>query len=71
MPYEETLSPLKTAITRGRGPLFKFLFTGTVHATVGANRALLTPTKRGIRTSQRIPLEVRPMNVDKLQACGP
>lgn len=67
---EETLSPLKTAITRSRGPLFKFLTAGSVHSTTGGNRnkALLTPTKRGIENfSTRSLLEVRPMNVDKLQ----
>ena len=67
---EETLSPFKTAITRSRGPLFKFLSAGTVHATVGAkaNRSLLTPTKKGIENfSTNSLLEVRPMNVDKLQ----
>ena len=67
---EETLSPFKTAITRSRGPLFKFLTTGSVHSTSGGNRnkALLTPTKRGIENfSTKSLLEVRPMNVDKLQ----
>ena len=67
---EETLSPFKTAITRSRGPLFKFLSVGSVHATVGgkANRAMLTPTKKGIENfSTNSLLEVRPMNVDKLQ----
>lgn len=67
---EETLSPLKTAITRSRGPLFKFLTAGSVHSTTGGNRnkALLTPTKRGIENfSTKSLLEVRPMNVDKLQ----
>lgn len=67
---EETLSPFKTAITRSRGPLFKFLSAGTVHATVGAkaNRSLLCPTKKGIENfSTNSLLEVRPMNVDKLQ----
>ena len=67
---EETLSPFKTAITRSRGPLFKFLTAGSVHSTTGGNRnkALLTPTKRGIENfSTRSLLEVRPMNVDKLQ----
>lgn len=51
---EETLSPFKTAITRSRGPLFKFLTAGSVHSTSGGNRnkALLTPTKRGMRTSR-------------------
>ena len=67
---EETLSPFKTAITRSRGPLFKFLTAGSVHSTSGGNRnkALLTPTKRGIENfSTKSLLEVRPMNVDKLQ----
>lgn len=67
---EETLSPFKTAIARSRGPLFRFLSVGSVHATVGgkANRAMLTPTKKGIENfSTNSLLEVRPMNVDKLQ----
>lgn len=67
---EETLSPFKTAITRSKGPLFKFLTAGSVHSTSGGNRnkALLTPTKRGIENfSTKSLLEVRPMNVDKLQ----
>lgn len=67
---EETLSPFKTAITRSRGPLFKFLTAGSVHSTTGGNRnkALLTPTKRGIENfSTKSLIEVRPMNVDKLQ----
>ena len=67
---EETLSPFKTAITRSRGPLFKFLTAGSVHSTTGGNRnkSLLTPTKRGIENfSTKSLLEVRPMNVDKLQ----
>lgn len=67
---EETLSPFKTAITRSRGPLFKFLTAGSVHSTTGGNRnkALLMPTKRGIENfSTKSLLEVRPMNVDKLQ----
>ena len=67
---EETLSPFKTAITRSRGALFKFLTAGSVHSTTGGNRnrALLTPTKRGIENfSTKSLLEVRPMNVDKLQ----
>lgn len=67
---EETLSPFKTSITRSRGPLFKFLTAGSVHSTTGGNRnkALLTPTKRGIENfSTKSLLEVRPMNVDKLQ----
>lgn len=67
---EETLSPFKTAITRSRGPLFRFLTAGSVHSTTGGNRnkALLTPTKRGIENfSTKSLLEVRPMNVDKLQ----
>lgn len=67
---EETLSPFRTAITRSRGPLFKFLSAGTVHATVGAkaNRSLLCSTKKGVENfSTNSLLEVRPMNVDKLQ----
>lgn len=67
---EEIISPIKTAITRSRGPLFKFMTAGTVHSTTGskANKAMLAPTKKGIEnflTNSFI--EVRPMRIDKLQ----
>lgn len=67
---EETVSPIRTSITRARGPLFQFLTEGSVHNTTG-NRALrqkLVSTKKGIEnflTGSII--EVRPMSIDKLQ----
>lgn len=67
---DETLSPIKTAIVRSRGPLFKFLTEGSLQNTTGskANRAKLASTKLGIQdfiTGSII--ESRPMNIDKLQ----
>ena len=67
---DETLSPIRTAITRSRGPLFKFLTEGSLQNTTGSrmNRVKLTPTKKGIEdflTGSR--LEIRPMVIDKLQ----
>lgn len=67
---EEIMSPLKTAITRSRGPLFKFLTEGSLQNTTGsrANRQKLSPTKRGIENFLTGSLmEVRPMSIDKLQ----
>lgn len=67
---EEVISPIKTAIIRSRGPLFKFLTDGSVHNTSGsrANRAQLASTKKGIENflTGSI-LEIRPMSIDKLQ----
>lgn len=67
---EEVLSPIKTAIARSRGPLFKFLTEGSLQNTTGAkaNRVKLASTKKGIEnflTSSL--LEIRPMSIDKLQ----
>ena len=71
---EETLSPIKTAIARARGPLFKFLTEGSIQNTTGskAKRVKLTPTKRGIENflTNSI-IEVRPMTIDKLQGLRP
>lgn len=71
---EEVMSPFKTAITRARGPLFKFLTAGSLQNTTG-NRALrqkLAPTKRGIENFLTGSLlEVRPMTIDKLQGLRP
>ena len=67
---EEVLSPLRTAITRARGPLFKFLTEGSVHNTTGskANRAYLASTKKGIENFVTgSTLQIRPMATDKLQ----
>lgn len=67
---EEILSPIRTAITRARGPLFKFLTEGSLQNTTGskANRMKLASTKKGIENfiTGSI-LEVRPMSIDKLQ----
>lgn len=67
---EEILSPIRTAIARSRGPLFKFLTEGSLQNTTGsrANRQKLTPTKKGIENflTGSI-LEIRPMSISKLQ----
>lgn len=67
---DEVMSPIRTAITRSRGPLFKFLTEGSLQNTTGsrANRVKLASTKKGIEnffTGSLI--EVRPMSIDKLQ----
>lgn len=71
---EEVLSPIKTAIARARGPLFKFMTEGSIQNTTGskANRVKLAPTKKGIENflTNSI-LEVRPMSVDKIQSLRP
>lgn len=67
---DETLSPFKTAITRSRGPLFKFLTEGSIQNTTGskAKRVKLASTKKGIENFLTGSLlEIRPMSVDKLQ----
>lgn len=67
---EETLSPIKTAIVRSRGPLYKFLTEGSLQNTTGskANRVKLASTKKGIENFLTGSLlEVRPMSIDKLQ----
>ena len=67
---EEVMSPIKTAIARARGPLYKFLTEGSIQNTTGskANRQKLVSTKRGIENflTNSI-LEVRPMTIDKIQ----
>ena len=71
---EEVLSPIRTAITRARGPLFKFLTEGSIQNTTGsrANRQKLAPTKRGIENFLTGSLlEIRPMSIDKLQGLRP
>ena len=70
MQAEEVLSPIRTSITRARGPLFKFLTEGSLQNTTGskANRVKLASTKKGIEnfiTNSMI--QIRPMTVDKLQ----
>lgn len=67
---DEVLSPIRTAITRARGPLFQFLTEGSLQNTTGsrANRVKLTPTKKGIENLLTGSLlEIRPMSIDKLQ----
>lgn len=67
---EEVLSPIRTAITRSRGPLFKFLTEGSLQNTTGskANRMKLASTKKGIENFLTGSLlEIRPMRIDKLQ----
>ena len=67
---EEVMSPIRTAITRARGPLFQFLTEGSLQNTTGskANRVKLASTKKGIQNFLTGSLlEVRPMSIDKLQ----
>ena len=67
---EEVLAPMRTAIARARGPLFKFLTEGSLQNTTGskANRVKLASTKRGIENFLTGSLvEIRPMTIDKLQ----
>ena len=67
---EEVMSPIRTAITRARGPLFKFLTEGSIQNTTGskANRVKLASTKKGIENFLTGSLlEIRPMSVQKLQ----
>ena len=70
MQAEEVMSPMRTAITRARGPLFQFLTEGSLQNTTGskANRVKLASTKKGIENflTGSI-LQVRPMSIDKLQ----
>lgn len=71
---DEVMSPIRTAITRARGPLFKFLTEGSLQNTTGskANRVKLASTKKGIENFLTGSLlEVRPMSVDKLQGLRP
>ena len=67
---EEVVSPIRTAIARSRGPLFKFLTEGSIQNTTGskADRVKLASTKKGIQNflTGSI-LEIRPMSIDKLQ----
>lgn len=67
---EEVLSPIRTAITRSRGPYFKMMTAGSLNNTTGskANRAKLASTKKGIENFVTGSLlEIRPMTIDKLQ----
>ena len=71
---DEVMSPLRTAITRARGPLFKFLTEGSLQNTTGsrANRVKLASTKKGVENFLTGSLlEVRPMAINKLQGLRP
>jgi phage terminase large subunit-like protein len=67
---EETMSPIRTAITRARGPLFRFLTNGSIQNTTGSKsaRVKLASTKKGVENFLTGSLlEIRPMSIDKLQ----
>lgn len=71
---EEVMSPIRTAIVRARGPLFKFLTEGSIKNTSGskAGRVHLAATKKGIENFLTGSLlEIRPMGIDKLQGARP
>ena len=71
---DEVMSPIRTAITRSRGPLYKFLTDGSIYNTTGsrAGRTKLASTKKGIENFLTGSLlEVRPMTIDKLQGLRP
>lgn len=71
---DEVLSPIRTAITRSRGPLFQFLTEGSLQNTTGskANRVKLASTKKGIENFLTGSLlDIRPMSIDKLQGMRP
>lgn len=70
MQAEEVMSPIRTSITRARGPLFKFLTEGSLQNTTGsrANRQKLASTKKGVENFLTgSMLQIRPMSIDKLQ----
>lgn len=71
---EEIMSPIKTSITRARGPLLRFLTEGSLQNTTGsrANRMKLAATKKGIENFLTGSLlQIRPMSIDKLQGMRP
>lgn len=71
---EEVMSPIRTAITRARGPLFKFLTEGSMQNTTGSrmNRVKLASTKKGVENFLTGSLlEIRPMSINKLQGLRP
>jgi len=71
---EEVMSPFRTAITRARGPLFKFLTEGSLQNTTGSRafRQKLYSSKKGIENALTGSLlEVRPMSIAKLQGLRP
>lgn len=71
---DEVMSPIRTSITRARGPLFKFLTEGSMQNTTGsrANRVKLASTKKGVENFLTGSLlEIRPMAINKLQGLRP
>ena len=71
---DEVMAPLRTAIARARGPLFKFMTEGSIRNTSGsaAQRAKLGATKKGVENFLTASLlEVRPMAINKLQGLRP
>lgn len=71
---EEVMSPIRTAITRSRGPLFKFLTEGSLQNTTGSrvNRVKLASTKKGLENFLTGSIcEIRPMSINKLQGLRP
>jgi len=71
---DEVISPIRTSVTRSRGPLFQFLTEGSIQNTTGskANRVKLASTKKGIENFLTGSLlEIRPMSIDKLQGLRP
>lgn len=71
---EEVMAPIRTAITRARGPVFRFLTWGSLQNTTGSamNRQKLASTKKGIENFlTNSLLEIRPMSIDKLQGMRP
>lgn len=67
---EEVLAPMRTAIARARGPLFKFLTEGSLQNTTGSkkDRVKLSSTKKGIENFLTGSLvEIKPMTINKLQ----
>lgn len=71
---DEVMSPIRTSITRSRGPLFKFLTEGSIQNTTGAkmNRVKLASTKKGVENFLTGSLlEIRAMTIDKLQGLRP
>ena len=71
---EEVMSPIRTAIVRARGPLYKFLTEGSIQNTTGprALRQKLASTKKGVENFLTGSIvEIRPMSIDKLQGLRP
>lgn len=70
MQADEVMSPIRTSITRSRGPLFKMLTQGSLHNTTGdpANQVKLVSTKMGIvNRMTESSIQIRPMSINKLQ----